>query len=212
MLLDVYEGENQTLRFDYTEEIAEANFKTTSYTVPEAANCGLNLTSATGATGATGVVFVSASDKTNTTDLFINAYVASDELTVSGVDIVSATKIYGDIKTPLTVSDGQFSFTPETITVENQIDEIIQATLTDGTICELPATKVVGFHNPFLGIKNYGFPASYATALFCGQSLTWLLHIPLGICIYTLCTAGFWDFHPISTVPRGINKCWDIKY
>lgn len=156
MLLDVYEGENQTLRFDYTEEIAEANFKTTSYTVPEAANCGLNLTSATGATG---VVLVSASDKTNTTDLFINAYVASDELTVSGADIVSATKIYGDIETPLTVSDGQFSFTPETITVENQIDEIIQVTLTDGTIYQIhtipekiPTFEITANNNPTSGI------------------------------------------------------------
>lgn len=157
-LVTVYEGETNELRFDYTEEIAAANFKNTAYTTPKEAAVDLTVESTCGATG---VVLVNSDDAENTKDLFLNAYVAGDTLTVSGSGIAKAVKEYKGTETPVAVVDNKFTFVPETLTAENYADEVIHVTLTTGEVYnihtvpeKLPLFEITADNKPAAGVYS----------------------------------------------------------
>ncbi|MCC8123008.1 MAG: hypothetical protein LIO58_05675, partial [Oscillospiraceae bacterium] len=93
--------------FDYASEIAAYNAKSVDYTVPAAADIGLQVSDAQNVTG---VVLNSAHDTANTTDYYLNALAAGDELTFTG-DIQSATDTRDGTETPLEVTDCTFTIT-----------------------------------------------------------------------------------------------------
>ena len=155
-LSDLYNGEAGRLRFDYTEEIANADFKNTGYTVPKAVDVPLQVSSASGATG---VVLVASIREGNTSDLYLNTYVAGDALTIFGKGIASAVKVCGNDETALTVADDSLTFTPAAIAVEDPVDEIVKVTLADGTVYsihtvheKLPLFEITANENPTDGV------------------------------------------------------------
>ncbi len=156
MTFEVVKTEPQ--RFDYTDEIAEANFKNTGYTVPKAAEVNLNVENTSGATG---VVLVKSKDTAKSNDLFLNAYVAGDELTISGADITGAVKISKNVETALAVNDGKVAFVPEVLKVNDLQDEVIQITLATGEVYnihtvpeKLPLFEITADKDPSDGVYS----------------------------------------------------------
>lgn len=114
--------------FDFSEGIA--NEKEELQLVPEAAQIDLEVADENGATG---VELVSSVDEENTTDYYLNALVAGNELIFTAknnAQIVSATSsISGDIE----VQDNSVTMIPATLKADEPEDEIITITLEDGT-------------------------------------------------------------------------------
>ncbi len=143
--------------FDYASEIAAYNAKSVDYTVPAAADIGLQVSDAQNVTG---VVLNSAHDTANTTDYYLNALAAGDELTFTG-DIQSATDTRDGTETPLEVTDGTFTITPATLSAADMKDEVITVTMTDGaiynihTVHELFPTFELEIGSPDAGVYSF---------------------------------------------------------
>src|SRR5690606_8439404 len=117
--------------FDYTAEIAAFDKKNTGFTTPQAADIGITVEDEKGATG---VVLVASEDSAG--DYYLNALVAGNALTFSG-DIKAAAIEAGGKKTELTVEGGKFTITPQLISADNPVDEIITITKNDGTLLRI---------------------------------------------------------------------------
>lgn len=124
----------QNIAFDHSEEISAYGAKSTDFTTPAAPEAPITVSDANGATG---VQLVASADTANTTDLYMNALIAGNELTFAG-DIASATSQAGDGKaTDLEVADGSVKFTPADISAADPVDEVVTLTLTDGTVYKI---------------------------------------------------------------------------
>jgi hypothetical protein len=119
--------------FDYSKEIAAYNAKTTSFTMPTAANIGITVADEKGATG----VELVAAAKDNKTDYYLNAFVAGNKLTFTGSDIKSAADQIGKTTTNIAVSNGQFTITPRPISAGKPVDEIIVITKSNKSVCNI---------------------------------------------------------------------------
>lgn len=126
------------------ESVAELNYSNVNYDfsqqiaaereavklIPEALQINLAVSDIKGATG---VQFTASLEEGNTTDLYLNALVAGNELNFTaaeGSEIASAnSSISGDIS----VENGSFSCIPAPIKAAEPIDEIITVTMSDGT-------------------------------------------------------------------------------
>lgn len=136
--------------FDYTAEIEEQMNSVPME--PEAA--GINI-SVADANGASGVKLVSALDTANTTDYYLNAYVAGSEIVITpeeGQQIASVTSSAAD-KTITVGEDGTAKVVPETIDANEPVDEIITVTMADGTSYQIHTVNEL---MPDLEIVNNG--------------------------------------------------------
>lgn len=117
----------QNVYFDFSETIAEEIAMLTL--LPVTTTLPL---SAVDQYSATGVELVSSVDSTNTTDFYLNALVAGNEITLSSSNssIISAES---SISGSLTVEENYVSFVPTVLNVTNLVDEVVTLVLEDGT-------------------------------------------------------------------------------
>lgn len=145
--------------FDYTQEIAALNAKSTGFTVPAAADIGITVADEKGAAG---VVIVPASGGSKT-EYYLNALVAGNKLIFTGSDIKAVTVKSGTAVTEVPVSGGQFTVTPKTISAAKPLDEIISVTKQDDTVYNihtlnefLPGFNVtIGSTKPIAGVYSF---------------------------------------------------------
>ncbi|MDR1321613.1 MAG: cell wall-binding repeat-containing protein [Gracilibacteraceae bacterium] len=118
--------------FDLGPEIAALNAKNTAYTTPAAADAGFT---AADEFGADGVFLVPAAkpaaDPAAPVDLYLNAMVAGNELVFQGNIAAAEHWLDGAKIASFTVSNGAFSFIPETVNAKTPVDEVIYITRHD---------------------------------------------------------------------------------
>jgi hypothetical protein len=143
-------------RFDYTGDIATANFKSPNFTAPTVSDVALKAESANGVTG---IVLTKSDSAANTGDLYLNAYRSGEELAISGAEIAAAVSVYNGAETPITVTKGKFSFVPQVLATANTKDEIIRVTMADGKVYnihtvheKLPLFEITANNNPDKGV------------------------------------------------------------
>ena len=153
---DAKPAASKEMRFDYTATIEAANFKSLNFTVPNVSDVALKAESASGVTG---VVLTKPSNIANTGDLYLNAYSAGDELTISGTGIAAAVSVYNGAEAQITVTNGKFSFVPRVLATADTKDEIIRVTMMDGKVYnihtvheKLPLFEITANNNPDKGI------------------------------------------------------------
>ncbi|MCR5667302.1 MAG: aryl-sulfate sulfotransferase [Eubacterium sp.] len=119
----VAEIDYANINFDYADEIAK--MKKEVQVVPSAADIKLSVTDANQTTG---LELVSSLDDKNTTDYYLNASLAEDELVFEG-DIKSAkSSTAGELE----VKDGSVSYDPENLNISKLKDEVITFTMESG--------------------------------------------------------------------------------
>lgn len=127
-LVSVAELNYSNVNFDFAQQIATE--KEALKLVPDA--CEIPL-SAADAKGATGVQLAASLEEGNTTDYYLNALVAGNELVFTaagGSEIAAAnSSIAGDLE----IKNGSVSFVPAPILAAEPVDEIITFTMNDGT-------------------------------------------------------------------------------
>lgn len=132
------------IHFDFTDEITQ--LMDAVALVPALPEIPLTVADAKGATG---VQLVAAVDAENTTDYYLNALVAGNELvfTAEGGIVSAVSNLAGE----LTVKDGSVSMIPAPISAAAPVDEVITVTLTDGSVYKvhtisqyLPEIKIIG--------------------------------------------------------------------
>lgn len=119
----VAEIQYSNVNYDFAEDIAKERAAVSL--VPAAAEIGLTVADAKGATG---VVLVASAEEGNTTDYYLNALVAGNELVFTG-DIKSATS---SASGALEVAEGTVKVTPAAIQATNPADEVITFVMADG--------------------------------------------------------------------------------
>ena len=124
----VTEIDYANVTFDFSEQIAEQ--KASVVTVPEAAAIDIELSDAKGVTG---MVLVGSLDEAKTSDFFLNAYAAGDELTLNAKDGAAIKSVSSSVNGDITVTDGAASFVPAALDASEPTDEIITVTMEDGT-------------------------------------------------------------------------------
>ncbi len=141
------------LKFDYTQAIAAADFKNTGYTVPAASQA----LQASSASGVTGVVLTGEGN-----DLYLNAYLAGDAITVTGDGMVSAVDNADGQETALTITDNAFTFTPATLNIKDLTDETVTVTMEDGAVYTihtlheyLPILTITADQEPDAGVYTF---------------------------------------------------------
>lgn len=119
---DISDIDYANIYFDYADQIASE--LTAAVIVPQAAAIDLSVADANGATG---VILVGSLDEANTTDYYLNAFVAGNALNFTG-NIVSAES---SIQGALPVAGG-VSVVPEKIDANEPVDEVITFTMASG--------------------------------------------------------------------------------
>ena len=116
--------------FDYTTKIKAQMNRVPMQ--PEAAAINISVADENGASG---VVLTASADAANTTDYYLNAYVAGNELIIAPADgqqIASVTSSRQD--QPIAVGeDGTARVAPVSIDANEPVDEVITVTMADGT-------------------------------------------------------------------------------
>lgn len=120
----------QNIFFDYADEIAGYNAKSTSFTVSPPLEIDIIVEDENSATG---VQLSKSSDETNKTDYYLNAMVAGNELSFKGNIKSASSQINGESAKELQVVDGTVKVIPAEIDANNPVDEVIHLVMTDGT-------------------------------------------------------------------------------
>lgn len=131
-LVSVAELDYSNVNYDFAEQIAAE--KEALKLVPE--TCEIPL-SAADAKDATGVQLVASLEEGNTTDYYLNALVAGNELVFTAADGAEITAASSSIAGDLTVTDGSVAFVPAPIQAAEPTDEIITFTMGDGTTYQI---------------------------------------------------------------------------
>lgn len=113
--------------YDFSQQIAEE--KQALKLVPEAANIKISVADAKGATG---VELVSSVQEGNSTDYYLNALVAGNELIFSSADGAQIASASSNISGDLEVKDGTAAMVPATLKAAEPVDEVITITMADG--------------------------------------------------------------------------------
>lgn len=134
------------INYDFAEQIKAE--KAELKLVPDAAKVGIAVADEKGASG---VVLVPAQDEKNTADLYLNALVAGNALTVSSTGEAKIASASSSASGALTVKDGSFTFTPAALKADKPTDEVVTVTMSDKTEYKLhtvnemaPAMTVTG--------------------------------------------------------------------
>lgn len=122
---DISDMDYANVFFDYAEQI-EAE-KAAAVMVPEAAAIGL---SAADENGATGVLLVPSMDESNTTDYYLNAFVAGSALNFSG----NIAYAYSSVTGELSIGQNGLSYYPAVIDADEPVDEVITFTMADQAV------------------------------------------------------------------------------
>ncbi|MDO4734977.1 MAG: aryl-sulfate sulfotransferase [Lachnospiraceae bacterium] len=128
--------------FDYTDQIASEMAAVAM--VPQAA--AIELTAAD-ANGATGVMIIPSIDAANTTDYYMNAYVAGNTINFAGGIASAESSVNG----ALPVAGGALAYVPAAIDGKTLADEVITFTMASGAVYKVhmipetfPAFEITG--------------------------------------------------------------------
>ena len=128
--------------FDYTDQIASEMAAVAM--VPQAA--AIELTAAD-ANGATGVMIIPSIDAANTTDYYMNAYVAGNTINFAGGIASAESSVNG----ALPVAGGALAYVPAAIDGKTLADEVITFTMASGAVYKVhmipetfPAFEIIG--------------------------------------------------------------------
>lgn len=116
--------------FDYSAEIEEQMGKVPMQ--PEAAAIPISVSDANGASG---VVLTASSDTANTTDYYLNAYVAGSEIVITPAEGQQIASVSSSVegKTIEIGEDGTAGVVPEALDANEPADEVITVAMADGT-------------------------------------------------------------------------------
>lgn len=122
--VSVAELDYTNVNYDFAQDIAAE--KKAVALVPAEADISLK---AADANGATGVVLVPSTEEGNTTDYYLNAYVAGNELVFTGGIASASSSVSGDV----TVENGEARVVPADLKATQPADEVIEFTMEDGS-------------------------------------------------------------------------------
>lgn len=131
-LVSVAELNYSNVNFDFAQQIAAE--REALKLVPDL--CEIPL-SAADAKGATGVQLAASLEEGNTTDYYMNALVAGNELVFTAAEGSEITAASSSIAGDLEVKDGSVAFVPAPIQAAEPVDEIITFTMGDGTTYQI---------------------------------------------------------------------------
>ena len=116
--------------FDYSAEIEEQMGRVPMQ--PEAAAIPISVSDANGASG---VVLTASSDTANTTDYYLNAYVAGSEIVITPAEGQQIASVSSSVegKTIEIGEDGTAGVVPEALDANEPADEVITVAMADGT-------------------------------------------------------------------------------
>ena len=115
------------VNYDFAQQIAaEREAVKLIPDVPE-----MNLT-VSDAKGATGVQLVASLEEGNTTDFFLNALVAGNELNFTAKEDAEIASASSSVSGDISVENGSFTYIPAPIKAAEPTDEIITVTMGDG--------------------------------------------------------------------------------
>ena len=134
------------MHFDDSAAIAQA--KSEAVLVPQPAAINITVTDAKGATGSE---LVASRAEGNTSDFYLNAYVAYNALTIAPQNGAAIASITSSAGRTVELANGSANYVPAAINADNPVDEVLTVTMADGAVYrihtvpeDLPDMQVTG--------------------------------------------------------------------